>query len=42
METYVHKQENFNYLNNNMLQKVGCVRQHDHKIAKIIPKNSIY
>jgi hypothetical protein len=29
METYVHKQDNSNYLNDNMLQKVGCVRQHD-------------
>jgi hypothetical protein len=25
METYVHKQDNSNYLNNDMLQQVGCV-----------------
>jgi hypothetical protein len=31
METYryVHKQDNSNYLNDSMLQQVGCVWQHD-------------
>ena len=38
METYVHKQDNTNYLNDNMLQKkkkkIGCVRQHDPRRGK--------
>ena len=34
METYVHKQDNSNYLNDNMLQQVGCVRQYDLRRGK--------
>jgi len=43
METYVHNQyikkqkknqDNSNYLNDNMLQQVGCVWQHDPRSGK--------
>jgi hypothetical protein len=34
METNVHKQDNSNYLNDNMLQQVGCVWQHDPRRGK--------
>ena len=34
METYVHKQDSSNYLNDNLLQQVGCVWQRDPRRGK--------
>ena len=36
METYVHKQDNSNYLNDNMLQKINIIRPLPTKITSLI------
>jgi len=37
METYVHKQDNSNYLYDNMLQQVGCVWQSNGNSSLHLP-----